>query len=116
MMWKAAVTAGVATMMWTSAASAVSMSMVSVDLGDIGTLEECLGEGEQAMNRMGLSVTTRTASAAWAEASNADELYTVYCLVDSQIIVVVGAGADLDSVDTTVASIADTLGGSSGKN
>ncbi|MCB9959047.1 MAG: hypothetical protein H6843_10630 [Rhodospirillaceae bacterium] len=116
MMWKAAVAAGVATVMWTSAASAVSMSMNWLEFGDISTLDECLDEGEHALNRMGLSVLTRTASAAWAEAANADELYTVYCIADSRIIVVVGAGTDLDSVDATVVSILDSFGGTSGKN
>ena len=116
-MWKTGVAAAAATVMWTSAASAVSLSMNWLEFGDIASLEECLDEAEHALNRMGLSLLSRTASAAWAEAPNVDELYTVYCLADSQILVVVGAGPDLDNVDATVVSILDSFGGgTSGKN
>lgn len=101
---------GVAAALWTTAASAVSMSMNWIELGSIATVDACVAEGEATLGRNGLNVLDRTASAAWAEATVGDELYAIYCILDRGIAVITGSGDNLDSVDATVSRLFDSFG------
>ncbi|MCB9959046.1 MAG: hypothetical protein H6843_10625 [Rhodospirillaceae bacterium] len=100
-----------AVVLWSTAASAVSMSMNWLDFGTLGSVDACIAAGEDAFEQLGLRLLSRTDSAAWAESVRTDELYTVYCIQDRQIIVVVGAGEDLDIIDGMVTRVLETMVG-----
>ncbi|MEM7443302.1 MAG: hypothetical protein AAF414_08255 [Pseudomonadota bacterium] len=81
-------------------AGAVSTSINYIDLLPGTDLQACLSEAETAMSSIGLSVMPRTASAAWADSTQRDRLFTIYCIPDRQIAVVVGSDADSDATDS----------------
>lgn len=98
--------------LWSTAASAeIAMSMNWLEFGTLGSLDACMAAGEDAFEQLGLRLLSRTDSAAWAESVRTDELYTVYCIQDRQIIVVVGAGDDLDIIDAMVTRVLETMAG-----
>ncbi len=91
-------------------ALSVGLSLNYVTLPSHVTLEACLNLAENQFANLGLSVLERTSSAAWAEPiGGADELYSVYCIIDRSITVVVGAGDDLDQVDSQLGVLVQNL-------
>ncbi|MCA8906487.1 MAG: hypothetical protein KDA49_02560 [Rhodospirillaceae bacterium] len=111
---KLGVAAAATVALWSTAASAVSMSMNWLEFGTLSSVDACMAAGEDAFEQIGLRLLSRTESAAWAESPRTEELYTVYCIQDRQIIVVVGAGDDLDIIDEMVTRILETMIGSDG--
>jgi hypothetical protein len=69
-------------------ASAVSTSINYIDLAPGTDLQSCLQQGDAALTATGLSLLSRTSSAAWAESHQADALFMVYCITERQIAVV----------------------------
>lgn len=93
----------------TAPAGAIGMSLNYVTLPQHVTLDMCLNLAESQLANSGLSVLQRTTSAAWAEPMNASEIYSVYCIVDRGIAVLVGSGDDLDAVDNRLSQIFQNL-------
>lgn len=114
---KTGLAAGLAAVLWSGTASAVATSMNWIELGSIATVDACIATGEAAMTASGLRLLTPTQSAAWAEAQVGEELYSVYCIVDRGIAVVIGSGTvpgdapdDLDTVTDTINRIIGNFG------
>ena len=93
-----------------SPALSVGVSLNYITLPYHVTLEGCIGLAENQLANLGLSLLERTSEAAWAEpARGADELYSVYCIIDRGVAVAVGAGDDLDRVDDQLARLVRNL-------
>lgn len=98
-------------------AGAAGLSINHVPLPSGTNLASCLQRGGNALQQAGLRAMNNTPAAAWAENATADQIYTVYCVMETGTMVVAGSGPTGDSVRGTVAAITRNLrsGGGGGK-
>lgn len=74
-------------------------------------LAQCLGRAQQAIVAVGLRLMTTTRDAAWGENAAQDQLYSIYCIPDRGVAMVVGAADDSADVDPVVGRLRQAFGG-----
>ncbi len=96
---------------------AAGLSINHLPLPSGSNLQSCLQRGGAAMQQVGLRRLNDTAAATWAENTTSDQLYTIYCVMETGTMVIAGAGPTAESVSGTVSAIMRNLrsGTSSGK-
>lgn len=92
---------------------AASMSMGHEYLAPGTSLAQCLSRAQQAFLSVGLRLITTTQDAAWAENAAADQLYSIYCIADRGVAMVIGAAENTEDADPVVSRLrqAFTRGG-----
>lgn len=74
------------------------------------TLEQCLARGREAIGAAGLRVLESTRTAAWGQNASGSEIYTIYCVPDRAVAVVIGSTAgEGDPVDAMVTRLRELI-------
>lgn len=79
------------------------------------TLEQCLARANAAMNGAGLRPLSPTRTAAWGQNQSGSEIYTIYCVPERAVAVIIGstagAGDPVDAMVTRLRELVRTGGG-----
>ncbi len=95
------------------AAAGLSINHVPMQGGT--SLQACLQRGGNALQQAGLRRLNNTPSAAWAENAAADQIYAVYCVMETGTMVIAGSGPSGEAVSGTVGAVRNILRGGGGK-
>jgi len=103
--------------MFAGGAAAAGLSINHVPMPSGVNLQGCLQRGNAALQQAGLRLLNGTPAAVWAENDAANQVYTVYCVMETGTMVVAGAGPTGQSVQGTVGTLVRHLrsGGGGGK-
>jgi hypothetical protein len=96
-------------------AAAAGLSINHVPMPGGSSLQACLQRGGNALQQAGLRRLNNTAAAAWAENASSDQLYTVYCVMETGTMVIAGSGPSGESVAGMVGTVRNILRGAGGK-
>lgn len=90
-------------------AQAVTLSVIHVFLPQRMSQDACLDRGRQMLRDARLSILNRTDFAVTGEVRGTQQLYTIYCVAERDLVVISGADTSPDQVDGMVNDLANRL-------